>query len=173
MEAPVTIRRVREDELSAVLEMWREADVTPPSVSDSIKGSIRLIAEPAAILLVAEVEGRIVGSVIGGWDGWRGNIYRLAVIPNYRRRGIARRLMKEISAALFAKGAERISALVEREHPWAIGFWESMREAGYEDDPRFARYIAHRMLTVTPLLVPAFQREVRGFSICDLQDATR
>lgn len=144
MEVPVTIRRVREDELSGVLEMWREADVTPPSLSDSIEGLTRLIAEPAAILLVAEVDGRVVGSVIGGWDGWRGNIYRLAVTPDHRRRGIARRLVREVSAALFAKGASRISALVEREHPWAMGFWESMCEAGYENDAKFARYIADR-----------------------------
>jgi ribosomal protein S18 acetylase RimI-like enzyme len=144
MEVPVTIRRVREKELAGVLEMWREAEVTPPSVSDSIEGLTRLIAEPTAILLVAEVDERIVASVIGGWDGWRGNIYRLAVTPDYRRKGIARRLVKEVSAALFAKGAARISALVEREHPWAIGFWESMREVGYERDAKFARYIADR-----------------------------
>jgi ribosomal protein S18 acetylase RimI-like enzyme len=144
MEVPVTIRRVRENELAGVLEMWREAEVTPPSVSDSIEALTRLIAEPTAILLVAEVDERIVASVIGGWDGWRGNIYRLAVTPDYRRKGIARRLVEEVSAALFVKGATRISALVEREHPWAIGFWESMREAGYESDAKFARYIADR-----------------------------
>jgi hypothetical protein len=40
-----------------------------------------LISEPAASLLVATIDNQIVGSVIGGWDGWRGNIYRLAVTP--------------------------------------------------------------------------------------------
>src|SRR5439155_16784117 len=39
------IRRVREDELAAVLEMWQAAGVTPPSVSDSIEGLTRLIRE--------------------------------------------------------------------------------------------------------------------------------
>jgi ribosomal protein S18 acetylase RimI-like enzyme len=141
---PVNVRRGRDDELAAVLEMWREAEVTPPSASDSIEGLQRLMAEPAAVLLIAEIEGRIAGTVIGGWDGWRGNIYRLAVTPAYRRRGIARRLVEEASRILFAKGAERISALVERAHPWAIGFWDSLRDAGYENDERFARYIADR-----------------------------
>jgi ribosomal protein S18 acetylase RimI-like enzyme len=104
-----------------------------------------LTNEPGGILLVVIIDDRIVGSVIGGWDGWRGNIYRLAVTPAYRRRGIARRLVAEISSALFAKGAERLSALVEHEHPWAIDFWQSLRDLGYERDPLFARYIAdHR-----------------------------
>jgi ribosomal protein S18 acetylase RimI-like enzyme len=141
--APV-IRRVRKSELAAVLEMWKAAGVTPPSVSDSIEGLTRLIREPAALLLVATIDDHIVGSVIGGWDGWRGNIYRLAVTPEYRRRGIARELVKEITRALFEKGATRLSAMVEHEHFWAMGFWDSLRDLGYDRDPRFARYILDR-----------------------------
>jgi ribosomal protein S18 acetylase RimI-like enzyme len=144
MPPETLIRPAREDELSAVLRLWQEADVTPPSVTDSIEGLTRLIREPAALLLVALIDARIVASVIGGWDGWRGNIYRLAVTPEYRRRGVARRLVEEISSALFDKGADRLSALVEHEHPWAIGFWESLRDLRYENDPRFARFIVDR-----------------------------
>jgi ribosomal protein S18 acetylase RimI-like enzyme len=116
MSSETVIRPARDDDLSAVLRLWQEADVTPPSVTDSIEGLTRLINAPGGILLVATIDDRIVGSVIGGWDGWRGNIYRLAVTPEYRRKGIARRLVLEISSALFAKGAERVSALVEHEH---------------------------------------------------------
>ena len=140
----ILIRRVRDQELAAVLEMWQAAGVTPPSVSDSIVGLTRLIGEPAALLLVATFDGQIVGSVIGGWDGWRGNIYRLAVTPEHRRKGIARRLAAEISRELFAKGATRLSALVEHEHRWAIDFWDSVSDLGFERDPQFVRYIADR-----------------------------
>jgi ribosomal protein S18 acetylase RimI-like enzyme len=144
MSSETTIRPARTEELAAVLTLWQKSGVTPPSLTDSIDGLTRLISEPGGILLVAVIDGQIVGSVIGGWDGWRGNIYRLAVTPEYRRRGIARRLVAEISSALFAKGAVRISALVEREHRWAIDFWESLRDLGCEHDPRFARYIVDR-----------------------------
>jgi ribosomal protein S18 acetylase RimI-like enzyme len=124
--------------------MWEEAGVTPPSVSDSIEGLTHLIREPAAVLPVATVDSQIVGSVIGAWDRWRGNIYRLAVTPEYRRKGIARRLIAEISRELFAKGATRLSVLVEQDHQWAIYFWDSVSDLGYERDPRFARYIVDR-----------------------------
>lgn len=140
----VAIRAVRQDELAEVLQLWEGAGVTPPSVTDSIEGLTGLIGEPAAILLVAIVDGGIVGSVIGGWDGWRGNIYRLAVTPRYRRTGIARRLVAEISTILFAKGAIRIAALVEHEHQWAIDFWDSVSDLGYEHDPKFTRFIVDR-----------------------------
>jgi len=144
MSIEVLIRRVRDDELDTVLKMWGEAGVTPPSVSDSIEGLTRLISEPAGLLLVATIDNQIVGSVIGGWDGWRGNIYRLAVAPEYRRKGIARQLVAEVSRALLDKGANRISALVEHEHQWAMDFWDSISDLGYELDPKFARYIADR-----------------------------
>jgi ribosomal protein S18 acetylase RimI-like enzyme len=144
MPSEIVIRPVRDDELAAVLRMWQAAGVTSPSVRDSIDGLTRLIREPAALLLVATIEAQIVGSVIGGWDGWRGNIYRLAVAPEYRRMGIARRLIVEISKELFAKGAARLSALVEHEHQWAMDFWDSVIDLGYERDPKFARYIADR-----------------------------
>jgi ribosomal protein S18 acetylase RimI-like enzyme len=124
--------------------MWQAAGVTPPSVSDSIEGLTHLIREPAALLLVATIDDQIVGSVIGGWDGWRGNIYRLAVTPEHRRKGIARRLVAEITRELFAKGATTLSALVEHEHQWAMDFWDSLSDLGYERDPRFARYIADK-----------------------------
>jgi ribosomal protein S18 acetylase RimI-like enzyme len=144
MPDDVLIRPVRDDELDDVLRMWEEAEVTPPSVSDSIEGLTRLVREPAALLLVATIDSKIIGSVIGGWDGWRGNIYRLAVTPEHRRKGIARRLVADISRELFAKGATRLSALVEHEHQWAIDFWDSVSDLGYEHDPKFARYIADR-----------------------------
>src|SRR5713101_6600565 len=137
MSTDIAIRPANHDDLPAVLRLWKEAEVTPLGPTDSLEGLTRLIHDPGGILLVAIIDGRIVGSVIGGWDGWRGNIYRLAVTPAYRRRGIARELVAEISGALFTKGAERISALVEHEHAWAIDFWQSLQDRGYEHDPRF------------------------------------
>ena len=89
-----------------------------------------------------DASDRIVGSVIGGWDGWRGNIYRLAVAPEARRHGVAAALVREVSARLAReKGARRITALVEKAHPDAVGFWDSMASEGYVFDPRIVRYV--------------------------------
>jgi ribosomal protein S18 acetylase RimI-like enzyme len=148
MSTEIAIRPADDNDLPAVLRLWQEAEVTPPGPTDSLEGLARLIHHPSGLLLVATIEGRIVGSVIGGWDGWRGSIYRLAVTPVSRRRGIARQLVAEISRALFAKGAERISALVEHEHAWAMDFWNSLDGLGYQRDPKFVRYIADRKCTV-------------------------
>jgi ribosomal protein S18 acetylase RimI-like enzyme len=144
MSSNIAIRPADDDDLPAVLHLWQEAKVTPPGPTDSLEGVTRLIHDSGGVLLVAVIDGRIVGSVIGGWDGWRGSIYRLAVTPAQRRRGVARALVAEVNSVLFAKGAERISALVEYEHAWATGFWDSLDGLGYQRDPKFIRYIADR-----------------------------
>jgi len=87
----VAIRPCRAEECEAVLALWRRAGATA-SATDTLEELLRLVrSEHGDGFLVAIQEGAIVGSVIGGWDGWRGNIYRLAVAPEAQRRGLARR----------------------------------------------------------------------------------
>lgn len=80
---------------------------------------------------------RIAGTLIGGWDGWRGNMYRLAVDPGYRRMGVARRLVEEVEARLRELGAERITSLVFTDEAGAPDLWRSL---GYEPDPAVECY---------------------------------
>ena len=75
-----------------MLDLWQRA-ASRLSPTDDLESLAKVLAHPTAVLLVAVDVESIVGSVIAGWDGWRGNIYRLAVLPSYRRRGIARALV--------------------------------------------------------------------------------
>jgi ribosomal protein S18 acetylase RimI-like enzyme len=140
MTGAAAIRPARADEAPRILALWQEAEATP-SPTDTHGEVLKLLGEPAAVLLVAEVDGRLVGTVIGGWDGWRGNIYRLAVLPAYRRRGIGRALVGKAERRLRGMGARRISALVESDHPWATDFWNSLGVSGYRHDERMRRYV--------------------------------
>jgi ribosomal protein S18 acetylase RimI-like enzyme len=142
MATQFRIRNCLAADCSAVLELWKQADAVP-TVTDTIAELQRTFTEGIAIVLVAvDTTDRIVGSVIGGWDGWRGNIYRLAVAPDARRLGLAAALVREVSARLaHERGARRITALVERVHPDAVGFWDSMATDGYTYDPRIVRYV--------------------------------
>ncbi|MCE2466343.1 MAG: GNAT family N-acetyltransferase [Dehalococcoidia bacterium] len=133
-----TIRQCLKDDVVAVLDLWKEAEATV-SVSDAPNDLLSAIDSTSTLVLVAEIGDKgIVGSVIGAFDGWRGNIYRLAVHPSYRRRGIGRALVTEAERQLVQQGAKRISALVERDHPWATGFWTAV---DYEQDGRMVRYV--------------------------------
>ena len=136
MEVEFIVRDCHENEAEAVLDVWRQADATV-SPTDTITDIQRAMNWNGASVLVAESEGRIVGTVIGTFDGWRGNIYRLAVSPDFRRRGVADRLVAEAEKRMAELGARRVTALVEKDHPWATGYWDA---AGYEEQHLMARY---------------------------------
>ena len=119
-----------------VLALWERARSSAAVTPDDEAGVTRLVTRDA--LLVAEANGRLVGTLVAAWDGWRGNMYRLAVLPEYRRRGLARRLVQDGHQRLKAQGARRITALVADDEGDATGLW---RAVGYERDEQIVRFV--------------------------------
>jgi ribosomal protein S18 acetylase RimI-like enzyme len=136
-DTPYSIRDCRPEEAEAVIELWRRAG-TIPSRTDTPDELRRAIAHPATCILLAEAGEQLVGSIIGTFDGWRGNIYRLAVQPEHRRQGIARALVTGVEERLRQAGAQRITALVAQADLTAVAFWE---DTEFELDTRIARYV--------------------------------
>lgn len=82
------------------------------------------IARDPELFIVAELEGDIIGSVIGGFDGRRGLIYHLAVAASFRGMGIGSRLMKEVESRLSAKGCLKCYLLVTHDNPEAEDYYQ-------------------------------------------------
>ena len=132
----MTIRRARPAELEAVLAVWKAARSEAASTPDDAAAVAHAIEQAA--LLVADERGEIVGTLIAGWDGWRGNMYRLAVAPEIRRRGVARRLISAGEDRLRALGCRRVTALVWGDDEPATAVWAAF---GYDFDRGIARYV--------------------------------
>jgi len=128
------IREARSAEAEALLKLWKLTG-SGPSITDTPE-HLRMLTEQAPdLFLVAEMEGRLVGSILGGWDNWRGHIYRLAVHPEFRRRGLARALTNEIEKRLRIRGAKRIYALASTKQEMGVKFWESLPYEKSKDVP--------------------------------------
>jgi len=134
----IKTRPTRRDELSLILGLWDQARTLAPSVPDDEAALAALPAQAPEALLVAEDDGAIVGALIAAWDGWRGNMYRLAVTPASRRRGIALELVRCGEERLRASGARRISALVAEADEPAASLWHA---AGYSHEENVARFV--------------------------------
>ena len=130
------IRPCRPDEAGAVLRLWDGAR-SEHAVTEDTPERVAALIETGALLVAVE-DGAVVGAVIAGFDGWRGNFYRLAVAPSHRRRGMGRRLVAAGEERLRALGAPRVTALVAFDDADAGGFWEAV---GYGADTDIGRMV--------------------------------
>jgi ribosomal protein S18 acetylase RimI-like enzyme len=137
-DSGVTVRRATLGDAGSVLALWAETRSGHASTEDRREDLERLVADSPGALLVAERDGEIVGALVAGWDGWRGNMYRLAVRGECRRQGIGLALVRAGEEHLRARGAKRVTALVAFEDEVAGGFWEA---AGYPQDPLIGRRV--------------------------------
>jgi len=117
------------DDIPEILTFWTVATAEPSSTDDA-DGIGALLERAPGSLIVAVDGGPIVGTVIAGWDGWRGALYRLAVAPTHRRRGIATALVSAAEQHLHALGVRRMHLIVSTAGgPAAVDFWTSARYA--------------------------------------------
>jgi ribosomal protein S18 acetylase RimI-like enzyme len=137
ISAVALIRHAEARDAAALVALWDDAYADGRS-HDGLMLVERALADDHLVCVVAEAHSTIVGSLIAGFDGWRGNLYRLAVAPQHRGQGIAQQLLAEAHRALRDLGAGRITAIVDRENAPAVRFWES---SGYCLDTDAVRYV--------------------------------
>ncbi|MFE0702327.1 GNAT family N-acetyltransferase [Streptomyces sp. NPDC058872] len=131
------IRAATRADVEAVLAFWKES-AEGTSVSDDVDGVTRLVERDPGALLLALVDGVVVGSVIAGWDGWRASLYRLAVLPSHRRRGISSALLRTAEERFLALGGRRVDAMVLEANATGRALWEA---AGYRREDHWRRWV--------------------------------
>lgn len=122
----ISIREFRHpQDYSAVRELWEGMEKgVKMGRSDTLPEIEKKIARDPDLFLVAEDDGRIVGSVIGGYDGRRGLLYHLAVAREARRLGLGSRLLAEVEARLRAKGCVKCYLMVTLDNPEVEEFYK-------------------------------------------------
>lgn len=125
MEAVIRAFRFPEDYDDA-LRLWSSAgEGVSTGRSDTREEIAKKAGRDSDLFLVAEKEGRIIGTVIGGFDGRRGLVYHLAVAQEERTRGLGGLLMEEVERRLREKGCLRVYLLVTNENTAAMRFYQN------------------------------------------------
>lgn len=113
------------DDYDKVLALWKSAGQGIHVRRSDEPGEIqKKLQRDPDLFLLAEQEGQVVGTVLGGFDGRRGMVYHLAVRVEYRLRGIGDALMEELERRLKQKGCIRYYLMVTSDNQEAIRFYE-------------------------------------------------
>jgi ribosomal protein S18 acetylase RimI-like enzyme len=121
----ISIRQFVNDDYDRAVTVWHQAGlaVRPGDDKPSI---ISTLERNPGLSLVACAGGEIVGTVIGTFDGRRGHLYHLGVLPAYRCHGIGRRLVAEVAERLAVLGCSRLNLSVRHDNVAAVKFYETL-----------------------------------------------
>jgi ribosomal protein S18 acetylase RimI-like enzyme len=136
------LREFRMKDYRDVRELWGESGLEIRPGDDENEVRIKVTRDPE-LFLVAEEDDRVVGSLMGAWDGRRGWLYHLGVLPEYRRRGIAAALVEEVERRMKAKGVVKANTLVYDTNTPSLAFFKKM---GYPVD-RSMLFLGKRLVT--------------------------
>jgi ribosomal protein S18 acetylase RimI-like enzyme len=124
------IRRFTIGDSDAVMNVWGRSGLVRPN-NDPWKDIQRKLKVHADLFLVGTLGGAVVATIMVGYEGHRGWINYLGVLPEHQRRGYARRLMEEAERLLRLKGCPKMNLQVRSTNAGAPSFYERV---GYCDD---------------------------------------
>jgi len=118
-----------EDE-KAVIELWQKCSLVRPWNNPELDIKRKLKVNPELFLL-GTLKGKIIATVMGGYEGHRGWVNYLAVDPSSQRKGFGRQLMAEIEKELLTLGCPKINLQVRNANTSALEFYSRI---GYKND---------------------------------------
>lgn len=129
----ILIRPVVIEDYDGIYALWDSTEQSRRAmnpVDDTREGIARYLRRnPTTCFLACTEDTRqIVGVILTGHDGRRAIVHHMCVHPDYRRQGIARRLVRQAEEALIQEGITKIFSLVFKDNDPANAFWE---EQGY------------------------------------------
>ena len=126
----MVIRPFEPDDEASVIDLWQKCSLTRPWNNPRLDIERKLKDSPQ-FLFVGTLDGRIVSSVMAGYDGHRGWVYYLAVGPDYRKLGLGKQIMAHAEAKLLEIGCPKIDLMVRKSNAGVIEFYKKI---GYGED---------------------------------------
>ncbi|MFL0804041.1 MAG: GNAT family acetyltransferase [Agarilytica sp.] len=124
------IREYCESDRGKVISLWGDCGLVKPQ-NDPNKDIDRKLQVDPDLFLVGIVEGKVVATVMGGYEGHRGWISYLAVCPKAQGKGLGRAIMAAVEARIKSKGCPKINLQVRETNTQVLGFYAAI---GYGND---------------------------------------
>jgi ribosomal protein S18 acetylase RimI-like enzyme len=138
------IRPYRDADQQQVIALWNACGLLNP-LNNPFRDIERKLAHSPQGFLVGEEQGRVIASLMVGYDGHRGWYNYLAVSPECQKRGHARQLLQHAEAMLRAAGCPKINLQVRKTNSAVLSFYQKQ---GYGEDALIS--LSKRLTTDPP-----------------------
>ena len=118
----------------AVVDLWEKCGLIIPQ-NDPVEDIQKKLDHQPDLFFIALLDGHVIGSVMAGYDGHRGWLNYLAVLPPFQKRGYGRRLVKKAIVELKRIGCLKLNLQVRRSNASAVEFY---RHLGFEEEDRIS-----------------------------------
>ncbi|WP_189438355.1 GNAT family acetyltransferase [Pseudovibrio japonicus] len=122
-------REMRLSDQDAVIALWKAAGVYR-EWNDPVRDIEKALEGAHSTILVGELDGAIVASIMCGEDGHRGWFYYVSTHPEHQGKGLGKAISKAAEDWLRARGIWKVQLLVRSDNTQATSFYEAQ---GYKD----------------------------------------
>lgn len=130
----VNIRVMTIDDYEGVYNLWiNTPGMGLNTTDDSREGINKYLKRNPTTSFVAEDNDKIIGVIMAGHDGRRGFINHTAVLADYRKQGIAKKLVDNTMDALDKEGIKKVALVVFKHNEMGNGFWDNIGFTDRED----------------------------------------
>lgn len=119
------IVRYSSEHQDAIVDLWKECDLVVPQ-NDLVEDIQKKLNFQPELFFVALLDDRVIGSAMVGYDGHRGWINYLAVLPDYQKRGYGRKLAERATHELKKLGCLKVNLQVRRSNISAVEFYKHL-----------------------------------------------
>ena len=124
------IREYQSRDEQDVIDLWFKCNLVVPWNNPKADIRRKFKTDPN-LFLVGVLEGKVVATVMGGYEGHRGWINYFPVDPDYQRKGLGRLIMEEVERRIKQRGCPKINLEVREGNKEVIDFYLSL---GYTDN---------------------------------------
>lgn len=124
MPSNVLVRQFQLSDAERLTAVWEQVLPDSRPWNNARVSLIRKASLGDGMVFVAEQDGEIVGGVKAGYDGVRGWIYSLAVLPQNQRCGIGRQLLQSAETCLSEYGCPKVNLQVLPTNSQVVAFYE-------------------------------------------------
>ncbi|UCE29817.1 MAG: GNAT family acetyltransferase, partial [Candidatus Bathyarchaeota archaeon] len=105
--------------------LWKKCDLIVPQ-NDPVEDIQKKLDFQPGLFFIALLKNRVIGSVMTGYDGHRGWLYYLAVLPEHQKRGYGRQLVEKAINELRKLGCSKVNLQVRTINASVVDFYKHL-----------------------------------------------